>query len=118
MQNIPDSNLATDILPLESEEVNEMVDNVLTQLQDIKMEEDLKKGYYSLQLNCVKCHKFLRVPVRIAGDIPVDSIITEYPKSHKLKCEQCGNIINLNGTDRLIAGAYSSTQQSENQQTT
>jgi hypothetical protein len=114
MQSIQDSNLATDVIPLESNEVNEMVDNVLSQLQDIKLEEDLKKGYYSLQLNCVKCHKFHRIHVRIAGDVPVDSTNTEYPKSDKLKCEQCGSLISFSGTNHLVVGAYTLTEHAQN----
>jgi hypothetical protein len=42
IDNIPKSNLATDVVPLETEEVHEMVNEVISQLHDIRVGEDFK----------------------------------------------------------------------------
>lgn len=35
---------ATDVVPLETEEIHEMVNEVISQLQDIRVGEDFRKG--------------------------------------------------------------------------
>lgn len=108
ISKIPKSDLATDVVPLESAEVHGMVDEVISQLQDIRVEEDFRKGYYVLQLDCLKCHKYYRIQVNLSENTSVHPTYVEYPKSEKFECDQCGNLIGLNGSSQLIVRQYNS----------
>ncbi len=108
IDNIPKSDLATDVVPLETEEIHGMVNEVISQLQDIRVEEDFKKGYYVLQLDCIRCHKYYRIQVNVSENVSINPIFIEYPKSEKIECDRCGSLIGLNGSSQLIVSQYSS----------
>lgn len=92
---------------LEQINVKNVMDDVLSSLMEIKEEEDKKNGYFTLSLNCIKCHKLLKFQINFSGsmvDVAKDHI--GYPELEKFSCSNCGNVIDLSSSREKILSQF------------
>jgi hypothetical protein len=95
-------NSTKDIIPLEQNEVRDLVEQTISDFQQIKVEENRKKGYFILQLECLKCQKYYRIQINLIEDVNIYPNCIQYPESKKFECTNCNNEIKLYQTLELI----------------
>lgn len=84
-------------------DTKKIINDVMESLLQIKDEEDRKKGFFTLLLNCNKCRILHKIQTPLQGSIKELSPDTMYyPDSEEFSCIGCGTMIGLANTRKVI----------------
>lgn len=94
--------LMTPVISSEQLDTKKVIGDIINSIIEIKEEMDEKKGYFILNLNCVKCHKLYNISVPHKSKKTEKDETMKYPQSENFICTECGNTINLWNTQQKV----------------